>query len=331
MNKYIISARSPNDSIRKILNNKEEEDYFCTRTLEWSINPIIEDGIFDEIIISYDGKLCKEIIDKLSEKSKTPIITIPTSRYFTRTVDDVLFGNDPENLDGVDLKSFVNNNDKIFVAHMDAFYDQNIYQTMINFDRPLVFGTHNYTIFQVGRNYYKWIADNMALGSVEFLRDKNVRFSWNTFTETKKENFYKLANMQDIWISGTHLSQVKSLDGLHEGSLRLAILQYLEQINPTDLVDIGDSNIITKDGTHFKAFFNPDPKSGQRFIVNNAIIQAVIFGRVYEQAHSINQIEPQTRLSVKLKLSDYERSYFGQKILNHQEKDNFNLLIESLS
>jgi hypothetical protein len=318
MIKYIIKA--------VLNNNQQEEDYFCSRTLEWSLNPIIQDKVFDEIIISYDGKVCKETIDKLSENSKTPIITIPTSRYFNRTVDDLLFGNDPENLGGVDLKGFVNNNDKIFIAHMDAFFDKSIYQSMISFDKPMVFGTHNYVIFQIERQYYKWISDAMILGSVGFLRDHNIRFSWNKFTDEKKEYFYNLANTKNIYISGAHLSQVQNLDGLQEGSLKLAILQYLQQIDPTELIDVGDSNAITKKSVHFKAFFNPDPKSGERFIINNSIIQAVIFGRIQEQKDIIQKHIAYR--SIQNKLLNLYNSYFGQKILNDQEKENFNLLIK---
>lgn len=327
MIKYIINARPCGPFIKAVLNNnQQEEEYFCSRTLEWSLNPIIEDKVFDEIIISYDGKVCKKVIERLSEKSSIPIIAIPTSRYFNRTVDDLLFGKDIENLGGIDLKHYLDKDDKIFIAHMDAFFDKSIYQSMISFDKPMVFGTHNYVIFQIERQYYQWIADHMILGSVEFLRDHNIRFSWNKFTDEKKEYFYSLANTKNIYISGTHLSQVQNLDGLQEGSLKLAILQYLQRIDLTELIDVGDSNTITKKAVHLKAFFNPDPKSGEKFIANNSIIQAVIFGRIQQQKDIIQKHVEHVKIQTKL-LNLYN-SYFGQKILNDQEKENFHLLLQ---
>ena len=170
MNKYVINAQDTNQFIKNTLMNHEEETYFCSRTLEWSVNTIIEDGIYDEILISYQGVMVKNFIDEVAKKSQIPITTVPVYSYFCRVIDYFLHGNSEDDNHPMDLRKYLNDEDSIFVAHMDAFYDKSIYQDMINFNKPLVFGTNDYIIFKVNNSYYRWIADFMVLGSVKFLR-----------------------------------------------------------------------------------------------------------------------------------------------------------------
>ena len=176
MNKYIINAQDTNQLIKNTLMNPEEETYFCSRTLEWSINSIIEDGIYEEILISYQGTMVKSFIDDLAKKSQILITTIPVYSYFCRVVDYFLYGKLEDDRNSIDLRKYLDNDDKIFVAHMDGFYDKSVHQDMINLNKPLVFGTNDYIIFKVNNSYYRWVSDNMVLGSVEFLRKHNIRF-----------------------------------------------------------------------------------------------------------------------------------------------------------
>ena len=330
MNKYIINAQDTNQLIKNTLMNPEEETYFCSRTLEWSINSIIEDGIYEEILISYQGTMVKSFIDDLAKKSQILITTIPVYSYFCRVVDYFLYGKLEDDRNSIDLRKYLDNDDKIFVAHMDGFYDKSVHQDMINLNKPLVFGTNDYIIFKVNNSYYRWIADFMVLGSVEFLRKHNIRFSWNPMTPEKRNKFYKLANSNNISIGNQHLEEVKNMDGLQDGSLTLGILQNTGKILPLDLIDIGDGNIKTSKTAHLKGFFSQDPKH-HRYLLNNIVLHSVMFGRVQDQRDRLNKIidEGQNQHLVTELLS-YYNSYFGQAVLNDQEKENFYNLLQGI-
>jgi hypothetical protein len=330
MNKYVINAQDTNQFIKNTLINPEEEVYFCSRTLEWSIKTIIEDGIYDEILISYQGNMVKNLIDELAKKSQIPIATVPVQSYFCRVVDYFLHGKSEGDKNSIDLRKYLNDDDKIFVAHMDAFYDKSVYQDMINFNKPIVFGTNDYIIFKVNNSYYRWIADFMVLGSVEFLRKHNIRFSWNPVTPEKRKKFYELANSNNISIGNRHIEQVENMDGLQDGSLTLGILQHTGKVLPMDLIDIGDGNIKTFKTAHLKAFFSQDPDHG-RYLLNNIVLHSVMFGRVQHQKDRLNKIidEGQNQHLMKELLS-YYNSYFGQQILNNQEKENFYNLLKGI-
>jgi hypothetical protein len=309
--------------------NSSEGVYFCSRTLEWSINKIIEDGIYDEILISYQGVAVKHFIDELSKKSQIPITTVPVCSYFCRVIDYLLHGKDDSDY-SMDLRSHLNDDDKIFVAHMDAFYDKSVYRDMINFDKPLVFGTNNYIVFKINNNYYKWIADFMVLGSVEFLRKHDIRFSWNPVTPERRKKFYELANTQNINIGNKHIEQVENMDGLQDGSLILGILQQTGKVLPVEAVDIGDANIKTSKIAHLKGFFSQDPIS-PKYLLNNIVLHSVMFGRVQDQRDRLNKIIDEGKNQYLItELPAYYNSYFGQQILNDQEKENFYNLLKGI-
>lgn len=330
MNKYVINAQDTNQLIKNSLRNPEEESHFCSRTLEWSINSIIKDGIYDEILISYQGSIVKDFIDGLAKKSEIPIVTVPVNSYFCRVVDYFLYGKLEDDRNSMDLKKYLDNDDKIFVAHMDAFYDKSVHQDMINFNKSLVFGTNDYIIFKVNNSYYRWIADFMVLGSVEFLRQHNIRFSWNPMTPEKRKKFYQLASSNNISIGNQHLEEVKSIDGLQDGSLTLGILQHTGKVLPLDIVDIGDGNIKTPKTAHLKAFFSQNPNSG-RYFLNNMVLHSVMFGRVQEQRDRLNKIIDQGKNKHLIEeFLSYYNSYFGQKILNDKEKENFYNLLKGI-
>ena len=331
MNKYVINAQDPNQSIRDALPNLEEQDYFCRRTLEWSIKNIIQDNVFDELIISYKGELTKSILEEFSKTSDIKITLIPSDRYFSRVVDDLLFGDDTENLQGVDLRSYINNNDKIFIAHMDGFFDKSVYLDFIRFDKPMVFGTHKYVILKINNMYYKWIADHMVLGSVDFLRKYNIRFSWNTLTPEIKIRLFELAKDDDISVGQRHINTINSLDGLQEGSLTLAALQFTGVISPLDILDVGDANAKTQKTAHLKSFFSQYTNNYGTYLVNNIVLNAVMFGRIDEQKIRLQKIiEENIHKLCGPKVLSYYNSYFGQKILNDKEKENFYNLLQGV-
>jgi hypothetical protein len=330
MNRYIVNAQDTNQLIKNTLMNPEEEYYFCSRTLEWSINNIIKDGIYDEILISYQGTMIKSFIDELAKKSQILITTTPVHSYFCRVVDCFLHGESTNDKYSVDLRRYLNDDDKIFVAHMDAFYDKSVHQDMISFNKPLVFGTNDYVVFKVNNSYYRWIADFMVLGSVEFLRKHNIRFSWDSMTQEKRKQFYKLANSNNISIGNKHLEEVENMDGLQDGSLTLGILQNTGKVLPLDLVDIGDGNIKTSKTAHLKGFFSQDPKQ-YRYILNNIVLHSVMFGRVQDQRDRLNKmIDEGQNQHLLTELLSYYNSYFGQQILNDQEKENFYNLLKGI-
>ncbi len=330
MIKYIVNAQDTNRLIKNTLMNPEEEKYFCSRTLEWSINRIIEDEIFDEILISYQGTMVKNFIDEIAKKSQIPITTIPVHSYFCRVADYFLYGNSENDQYSIDLRKYLCDEDKIFVAHMDAFYDKSVYQNMINLNKPLVFGTNDYVVFKVNNSYYRWVADFMVLGSVEFLRKHNIRFSWNSMTTKKRNQFYQLANSNNISIGNRHIEQVENMDGLQDGSLTLGILQNIGKVLPFDLIDIGDGNIKTPKMAHLKGFFSQDPKQHHNYLLNNIILHSVLFGRINDQRVRLHKALEETNTEIVPSLLDYYNSYFGQQILNDQEKDNFYNLLKGI-
>jgi hypothetical protein len=331
MIKYIINAQDPNQSIRDALPNLEDQSYFCRRTLEWSIQNIIKDNVFDELIVSYKGKLTKSILEEFAKTSNIRITLIPSERYFSRVVDDLLFGDDAENLDGVDLRSFINNEDKIFVAHMDGFYDKSVYLDFMRFDKPIVFGTNSYTVFRINSTYYKWIADFMVLGSVDFLRKHNIRFSWNKLTPEIKIKLFELAQTDNIFINEKHINKTDNLDGLQHGSLTLAALQFTGAVHPLDILDVGDANSRTPKTAHLKSFFSQYTSNYGTYLVNNIVLHTVMFGRIDEQRIRLQKIIDENiyKLCAPQVLS-YYNSFFGQKILNDREKENFYKLLDGI-
>lgn len=330
MNKYIINAQDTNQLIKSSLMNPEEETYFCSRTLEWSINSIVEDGIYEEILISYQGDMVKSFIDELAKKSQIPITTVPVHSYFCRVVDFFLHGESEGDRCSLNLQQYLRDEDKIFVAHMDAFYDKSVHQDMINFNKPIVFGTNDYTIFKVNNSYYRWIADFMVLGSVEFLRKHDIRFSWNPMTPEKRNKFYELANSNNISIGNRSIEKVEAMDGLQDGSLTLGILQNIGKVLPLDIVDIGDGNIKTSKTAHLKGFFSQDIEH-HRYLLNNIVLHSVMFGRIQNQRDRLNKmINEGKHQHLVTELLSYYNSYFGQQILNDQEKENFYNLLKGI-
>jgi hypothetical protein len=275
--------------------------------------------------------MVKSFIDELAKKSQIPITTVPTHSYFCRVVDYFLYGKLEDDENSMDLRMYLNDEDKIFVAHMDAFYDKSVYQDMIGFNKPLVFGTNDYVIFKVNNSYYRWIADFMVLGSVEFLRKHDIRFSWNPMTPEKRKQFYELANSDNISIGNRHIEKVEAMDGLQDGSLTLGILQHTGKVLPLDLIDIGDGNIKTSKTAHLKGFFSQDINH-HKYLLNNIVLHSVMFGRVQDQRDRLNKIIDEGKNQrFATELLSYYNSYFGQQILNDQEKENFyNLLKEVL-
>jgi hypothetical protein len=331
MIKYIINAQDPNQSIRDTLPSLDEQNYFCRRTLEWSIKSIIQDEVFDELVISYKGKLTKSILEEFAKNSNIKITLIPSERYFCRVVDDLLFGHDEENIDSVNLKHHLNSEDKIFVAHMDAFYDRSLYLDFIKLDKPLVFGTNNYMVFKINNHYYKWMADFMVLGSVDFLRKYNIRFSWNKLTPEKKNNFIKLANSKDIYLNNKHIDNIDSLDGLQDGSLTLGILQNKGIVSPLDVIDVGDANIRTPKTAHLKSFFSQHTNNYDTYLVNNITLHSVLFGRTDEQRVRLQKIiDENTHKLCSSQILSYYNSFFRINILNDQEQENFYNLLNGI-
>lgn len=331
MIKYVINAQDPNQSIRDTLSDLDEQNYFCRRTLEWSIQTIIQDNIFDELIISYKGKLTKSILEEFAKTSNIKITLIPSDRYFCRVVDDLLFGHDEENIDSVDLTSYLNGSDKIFVAHMDAFYDRSVYLNFIKFDKPIVFGTNNYIIFKINNGYYKWMADFMLLGSVDFLRKYNIRFGWNKLTSERRTKFFELSGGDNIYIGQKHINNTDNLDGLQDGSLTLGILQNKGIVSPLDVIDIGDANIRTPKTAHLKSFFSQYTNNYDAYLVNNITLHSVLFGRTDEQRVRLQKIiDENIHKSCAPAVLSYYNSFFRTNILNDQEQENFYKLLNGI-
>jgi hypothetical protein len=331
MIKYIINAQDPNQSIKDTLPSLDEQNYFCRRTLEWSIQTITQDRVFDELIISYKGKLTKSILEEFAKTSNIKITLIPSDRYFSRVVDDLLFGDDEENLQGVDLRSYISNNDKIFIAHMDAFFDKSVYLDLIRFDKPVAFGTHKYIPLKINNIYYSWMADHMVLGSVDFLRKYNIRFGWNKLTSERKAKFCELSCSDNIYIGQKHINNTNSLDGLQDGSLTLGILQNKGTISPLDTIDVGDANIRTSKTAHLKSFFSQYTNNYGTYLVNNITLHSVLFGRIDEQRLRLQKIidENMHKLCSSQILS-YYNSFFRTNILNNQEQENFYNLLNGI-
>jgi hypothetical protein len=82
--------------------------------------------------------------------------------------------------------------------------------------------------------------------------------------------------------------------------------------------------------SHLKAFFSQDPDHG-RYLLNNIVLHSVMFGRVQHQRDRLNKIidEEQNR-HLMAELLSYYNSYYGQKILNDQEKENFYNLLQGI-
>jgi hypothetical protein len=149
-------------------------------------------------------------------------------------------------------------------------------------------------------------------------------------TPERRNKFYALAKSNRIRVGHKHIENIETIDGLQDGSLTLGILQHSGQVLPLDLVDIGDGNIKTPKMAHLKGFFSQDPKH-RKYLLNNMVLHAVMFGRVQDQRDRLNKIiDAGHNQYLLVELLSYYNSYFGQQILNDQEKENFYNLLKGI-
>lgn len=141
-------------------------------------------------------------------------------------------------------------------------------------------------------------------------------------TECQKHNVQIDTNLHSYFFSKesylNSIEEIKSLDGLQDGSITLGILQNIGKIK-------------TPNCTHLKGFFSVE--TSNKFSTNNIILETVLFGKTDEQREKLKKIidNQEHKYSIlKKDITACYYSYFGQSVLNDQEKQNFYELLKGI-